>query len=514
MANTTEIKLPDIGDFDEVEVIEVLVKKGDEISKEQSIITLESDKASMEIPSPIAGVIDSLAVKLGDKIKYDDLILTLLLDDNNSDDIVDNKPNSKNTKIEIVPVPDIGDFDEVEVIEVLVKKGDEISKEQSVITLESDKASMEIPSPIAGVIDSLAVKLGDKVKLGDDILSVIVAKDDNNHSKQQAETPNKPTETQKAQDIKQVSKQADTNNKIQSVVEVTPSKDFHASPSIRKLARELGVDLAIVSGSGNNGRILETDVKVFVKQALAKGMGTSAIPSIASIDFTKFGEIEQVPLSRINKISSKHLSACWLNVPHVSQFDEANIDDLEQFRQKQKAKGIKLTPLVFIMKAVAKALQAHPRFNASLSSDGENLIIKKYINLGIAVDTPNGLIVPVIKAVDTKSISKLSQELTDISQRARESKLSMDDLAGGCLTISSLGGIGGTQFTPIVNSPEVAILGVSRAKIKPVWNGVEFSPQLMLPLALSYDHRVIDGAQGARFITDLVSLLADLRALL
>ncbi len=516
MTNKIEIKLPDIGDFDEVEVIEILVQKGDEISKEQSIVTLESDKASMEIPSPVAGIVDSIVVKLGDKVKYDDLIITLLTKetlltenkaDDNSNDVA-NSQNSKNSKIEFIPVPDIGDFDEVEVIEILVQKGNKISKEQSIVTLESDKASMEIPSPVAGIVDSIVVKLGDKVKLGSDILSLIITHADIDNKTKQVPTEIKQEETKNTQNTKQ------NLNTKQTVVEVTPSKDFHASPSMRKLARELGVDLAIVSGSGNNGRILETDVKAFVKQALTTGIGGSAIPNIPSVDFSKFGEIEQIPLTRINKLSAKHLSACWLNIPHVTQFDEANIDDLEQFRQKQKAQGNKFTPLIFIIKAVAKALQMHPRFNASLSSDGESLIIKKYINLGIAVDTPNGLIVPVLKAVNTKSITELSKELTNISQKARDGKLSMNDLAGSCFTISSLGGIGGMQFTPIVNAPDVAILGVSRSKIKPIWNGSEFVPQLMLPLALSYDHRVIDGAQGARFITDLVNLLADLRNLL
>ncbi len=427
--------------------------------------------------------------------------------------------------IQPIILPDIGDFDEVEVIEILVNVGDDIAKEDSIITLESDKASMEIPSPVAGKVVSLKVALGDKLKLGDLILELSVAQ----NSTAETETPAKISDTE-ISDTEAPSKTSalETVAKTQLTQTIEPDnaepidtdnnteQDSHASPSIRKLARELGANLAQIIGTGLKGRILEMDLKNHVKHALSQQNtnNTGVLPSVPTIDFAKFGAVEIQPLTRINKLSAKHLTACWLNIPHVTQFDEAHIDQMEAFRQSQKAKGNKLTPLVFVMRAVAQTLKMHPKFNASLDQTGEHLIIKKYINLGIAIDTPKGLVVAVIRDVAQKSFTELANELTETSHKARNGKLTPRDMQGGCFTISSLGGIGGTQFTPIVNAPEVAILGVSRAQIKPVWNGKDFSPTLTLPLALSYDHRVIDGAQGARFMRDLSRILGDIQEIL
>ncbi len=399
--------------------------------------------------------------------------------------------------IKNIQLPDIGDFDEVEVIEILVNVGDEINKEDSIITLESDKASMEIPTPIAGTVSSINVNLGDKISLGDLILELKTTAKDETVKTSQTQTQSTKTPPETA--TKKPSLENATTNLHES--------NSHASPSIRKLARELGVDLSKVAGTGKKDRVLEADLKSYVKKIITSDSMGSAIPRIPIVDFAKFGETKIQPLSRINKRSGKHLTACWLNVPHVTQFDEVNIEKMQAHRQTQKAKGIKLTPLVFIMKAVVKALEKHPRFNASLDKLGENLIFKKYFNLGIAVDTPNGLVVPVICNVGEKSLTELAIELSTTSENARQGKLKSADMQGGSFTISSLGGIGGTQFVPIVNAPEVAILGVSRAETKPVWNGKKFHPTPMLPLALSYDHRVIDGAQGGRFMADLNKIL-------
>ncbi|SMM99256.1 Dihydrolipoamide acetyltransferase component of pyruvate dehydrogenase complex [uncultured Candidatus Thioglobus sp.] len=506
MPNIKNIELPDIGDFDEVEVIEILVAVGDTINAEDSIITLESDKASMEIPSPFAGVITELKVTLGDKLKQGDVILSIQSEEakntkntentENSAEIVDTEP-----KIMPIIVPDIGEFDEVEVIEILVNAGDELNAEDSIITLESDKASMEIPTPVAGKVIDVQVALGDKVKIGALILnieSVAVETQTETIAETQVETPTP---------AKPIPAAAPTPEALNQAVSTLPKGDSHASPSIRKLARELGVDLSNVTGTGQKGRVLDADLKSYVKQILTTGTIGGALPKVPVIDFSKFGETETLALSRINKLSGKHLSACWLNIPHVTQFDEVNIDKMEAYRQAQKAQGVKLTPLVFIMKSVVEALQQYPRFNASLDESGENLILKKYLNLGIAMDTPKGLVVPVIRDVNNKSLVELATELAETSAKARNGKLKPADMQGASFTISSLGGIGGTQFTPIVNAPEVAILGVSRSFNKPIWNGEKFTPELTLPLALSYDHRVIDGAQGGRFMADLNKIL-------
>ncbi|HAO86908.1 MAG TPA: branched-chain alpha-keto acid dehydrogenase subunit E2 [Gammaproteobacteria bacterium] len=512
MSSIKNIELPDIGDFDEVEVIEILVSVGDTIAADDSIITLESDKASMEIPSPSAGTVTQININIGDKIKQGDSLISLESTQESEESTTEAEESSEpaaetSTKIVPVVVPDIGDFDEVEVIEILVSVGDELNEEDSIITLESDKASMEIPTPIAGTVNSINISLGDKLNLGDLILEMQSSGTTQAEAVTQ-EAPSAPAPTKPA-----VAAPAAKAN-ISETVSNVPAGDSHASPSIRKLARELGVDLSKVSGTGQKGRVLDTDLKGYVKQIVTSGGTGSAIPKVPVIDFSKFGETELQPLSRINKLSGKHLSACWLNIPHVTQFDEVNIDQMETFRQEQKAKGVKLTPLVFIMKAVIQALKQHSRFNSALDESGENLIIKKYFNLGIAMDTPNGLVVPVIRDVDQKSLSDLATELAETSAKARDGKLKPGDMQGAGFTISSLGGIGGTQFTPIVNAPEVAILGVSRSQTKPIWDGKNFVPTLMLPLALSYDHRVIDGAQGGRFMADLNSILQDIREIL
>jgi len=513
MSSIKNIELPDIGDFDEVEVIEILVSVGDTIAADDSIMTLESDKASMEIPSPFAGTVTQININIGDKIKQGDSLISLEITQESEESTIEEEESSEpvaetSTKIVPVVVPDIGDFDEVEVIEILVSVGDELNEEDSIITLESDKASMEIPTPVSGTVSNININLGDKLKLGDLILEM----QSSGATKAEAtvkEAPSAPAPTKPATVIAP----APTENTNESVSNV-PAGDSHASPSIRKLARELGVDLSKVTGTGQKGRVLDTDLKAYVKQIITSGATGSAIPKVPVIDFSKFGETELQPLSRINKLSGKHLSACWLNIPHVTQFDEVNIDQMEAFRQEQKAKGVKLTPLVFIMKAVIQALKQHPRLNSALDESGENLIIKKYFNLGIAMDTPNGLVVPVIRDVDQKSLSDLATELAETSAKARDGKLKPGDMQGAGFTISSLGGIGGTQFTPIVNAPEVAILGVSRSQTKPIWDGKNFVPTLMLPLALSYDHRVIDGAQGGRFMSNLNSILQDIREIL
>lgn len=427
------------------------------------------------------------------------------------------------SNIQTITLPDLGDFDEIEVIEVLISKGDSIDIDDSLITLESDKATMEIPSPFTGVIESITVDVGDKISEGSSIATIAVS-EQSTEAEEEAPVENKPAEVETA---KQPAPAAATPPPppapvSQPAAEVPANgSSSHASPAIRRFARELGVDIANVSGSGEKGRVLKEDVNNYVKSAL-QSTSTSgiSIPSSPAIDFSKFGEIETMALSRIKKISGAHLHKSWVTVPHVTQFDEADITDLETFRKslakEADRKGLRLTPLVFIMKAAVAALQAFPEFNASLDPSGENLILKKYFNIGVAVDTPNGLMVPVIKDVDKKGIFDLAKEVSEVAARARDGKLMPADLQGGCFSISSLGGIGGTQFTPIVNAPEVAILGVARSKMQPVYQtDGSFSARNILPLALSYDHRVIDGAQGARFTSYLSQVITDMkRALL
>ena len=404
-------------------------------------------------------------------------------------------PTAKN-----VNLPDIGDFDSVDVIEILVKIGDLVKENDSIITLETDKATMEIPAPFSGKVTNLAIKVGDKVSHGDLILTV---ESDSEPSESESEPSVKSKEPEPEVSLEDSTPAKDKPNKLdqkKEEISLDTESGSHASPSIRKLARELGVSLSKISGSGQKGRILAEDLKSYVKQIVTTG----------NID----DEVEILPLSRIKKISGKHLTHCWSTIPHVTQFDEVNIEQMEQFRQHQKERNIKLSPVVFIMKAVVQVLKNHPSFNASLDENGENLVIKKYFNLGIAVDTPSGLVVPVVRDVGKKSLIELAEELKETSERAREGLLKPEEMRNAGFTISSLGGIGGTQFTPIINSPEVAILGVSRTQIKPIWNGESFEPTAILPLALSYDHRVIDGAEAARFMADLNQVLRNITEML
>jgi len=547
-----QVVVPDIGDFKNVEVIEVLVKPGDAVTKEQSLITLESDKATMEIPSPSAGVVKEIKVKTGDKVSQGSPILLLDAQEEAAKAAPRTAEAPKKSEApraaspapaaasaspagvgaaQTVAVPDIGDFKEVEVIEVLVKPGDKVAKEQSLITLESDKATMEIPSPAAGVVKELKIKTGDKVSQGAPIL-VLEAADQ--RAEPRAAEP-RPTPKQDAPKSTPAAAAAGTRpaaapQPVPAAPREEPGAKPHASPSVRKFARELGVDLAQVQGSGPKGRILHGDVQAFVKGALAGGVvratpaakGGGALPfnlpAWPDVDFAKFGPIEAKPLSRIQKLSGPYLHRNWISIPHVTQCDDADITDLEAFRKAQTAetekRGFKLTMLAFMIKACVTALKQFPQFNSSLDKSGENLIIKHYYHIGVAVDTPGGLVVPVVRDADRKGVFDLAQELADISKVARDGKLKPTDLQGGTFSISSLGGIGGNYFTPIINAPEVAILGVSRGAMRPVWNGKEFAPRLMLPVSLSYDHRVIDGATAARFTTFLVSVLSDIRKLI
>ena len=532
----TSVVVPDIGDFKEVEVIEVLVKPGDAVTKEQSLITLESDKATMEIPSPAAGVVKELRIKTGDKVSKGSPIL--VLDEKKSGEKKAEEKKAEEKKAPAAPkpappqaaspapahtvsVPDIGDFKEVEVIEVLVKPGDAVAKEQSLITLESDKATMEIPSPAAGVVRELKVAVGDKVSKNSAILVLEGAGD------RRAEA--RPAEPKPARQPEPLAVPAPIANPTARPVPREPREETatkaHASPSVRKFARELGVDLARVQGSGPKGRIVHADVQGFVKGVLKEGKAPAQakgdatlpfdLPAWPEVDFAKFGPVEKVALTRIQRLSGPYLHRNWISIPHVTQFDEADITELEAFRKSQTAetekKGFKLTMLAFMIKACVTALREYPQFNASLDRSGDSVIVKKYYHIGVAVDTPEGLVVPVVRDADRKGVFDLAKELTEISKLAREKKLKAGDMQGGTFSISSLGGIGGTSFTPIINAPEVAILGVSRATMRQAWNGKEFLPRLVLPLSLSYDHRVIDGATAARFTTYLVSVLSDIR---
>jgi pyruvate dehydrogenase E2 component (dihydrolipoamide acetyltransferase) len=534
----SQVVVPDIGDFKEVEVIEILVKPGDAVSKEQSLITLESDKATMEIPSPAAGVVKELKIKTGDKVSKGSPILELDAKDETAKKDAQKAPApsapSGNGGTTTVPVPDIGDFKEVEVIEVLVKPGDSVAKEQSLITLESDKATMEIPSPTAGTVKEIRLKVGDKVSKGAPILVLAASVSGANPAPAAAPAAAAPAAaapTPKPAPSAAPSPApapAPSGRPVPREPQEETGHKPHASPSVRKFARELGVELSRVRGSGPKGRVLHEDVQAFVKGALS-GVGAAApaaaggalpfnLPAWPEVDFAKFGPVETRPLSRIQKLSGPYLHRNWISIPHVTQFDEADITDLEAFRKSQTAqtekKGFKVTMLAFLVKASVTALREYPVFNASLDKSGENLILKKYFHIGVAVDTPGGLVVPVVRDADRKGVIDIAHELADISKLARDGKLKAGDMQGGSFSISSLGGIGGTSFTPIINAPEVAILGVSRSAMRPLWNGKEFAPRLMLPLSLSYDHRVIDGATAARFSTFLVSVLSDIRKLI
>ena len=527
--SVVEIFVPDIGG-DEVNVTDILVNVGDNVAVEQSIINVEGDKASMEVPAPQAGVVKEILIKAGDKVKTGSLIMKFEVAGASSaaqPQVASSAPASVATTsaVQDVNVPDIGG-DEVNVTEIMVKVGDTVAEEQSLITVEGDKASMEVPAPFAGVVKEIIVKAGDKVKTGSLIMKFEVVGSAPAPKEQAAPQPS-PTPQVAAPVSSATQAPASQEN-------VTASATFaYATPVVRRLAREFGVNLDKVKGTGRKGRILKEDVQAYVKAAIkavesgtvapaastgASGAGLGLLPW-PKVDFSKFGETEEVELGRIQKISGANLHRNWVMIPHVTQWDKADITDLEAFRKEQNVLAekqkldVKITPLVFIMKAAAKALEAYPRFNSSLSEDGQRLTLKKYVNIGVAVDTPNGLVVPVFKDVNKKGIIELSRELAEISKKARAGKLTASDMQGGCFTISSLGGIGGTHFTPIVNAPEVAILGVSKSEMTPVWNGKDFTPRLMLPLSLSYDHRVIDGADGARFITFINGVLSDLRRL-
>ncbi|EIZ1352171.1 pyruvate dehydrogenase complex dihydrolipoyllysine-residue acetyltransferase [Vibrio vulnificus] len=528
-----EVCVPDIGG-DEVEVTEILVAVGDSIAEEQSLLTVEGDKASMEVPAPFAGTLKEIKVAAGDKVSTGSLVMIFEVAGSGAAapaPVAAAAPaaapaasGAGTQERKEVNVPDIGG-DEVEVTEIMVAVGDTVTEEQSLITVEGDKASMEVPAPFAGTVKEIKVAAGDKVSTGSLIMVFEVAG-----------TPVAgavPAPAAPAQAAAPAAAPAAKPAAAPAATEFEENNDYaHASPVVRRLAREFGVNLSKVKGSGRKSRILKEDVQAYVKDALkrlesgavaaASGKGDGAALGLLpwpKVDFSKFGETEVQPLSRIKKISGANLHRNWVMIPHVTQWDNADITELENFRKEQNAieakkdSGMKITPLVFIMKAAAKALEAFPAFNSSLSDDGESLILKKYVNIGIAVDTPNGLVVPVFKDVNKKGIYELSEELMVVSKKARAGKLTAADMQGGCFTISSLGGIGGTAFTPIVNAPEVGILGVSKSEIKPVWNGKEFAPRLQLPLSLSYDHRVIDGAEGARFITYLNECLSDIRRL-
>ncbi|AXP60074.1 MULTISPECIES: pyruvate dehydrogenase complex dihydrolipoyllysine-residue acetyltransferase [Haemophilus] len=548
-----QIQIPDIGS-DEVTVTEVMVNVGDTISVDQSIINVEGDKASMEVPAPEAGVVKEILVKVGDKVSTGTPMLVLEaagaapaadeptapVADAPTAPVVATAPTA--SAIVEVNVPDIGG-DEVNVTEIMVAVGDTITEEQSLITVEGDKASMEVPAPFGGVVKEILVKSGDKVSTGSLIMRFEVlgaapaASASASTSAPQTAAPATTAQAPQAAAPDTTAQAAQSNNNVSglSQEQVEASTGYaHATPVIRRLAREFGVNLDKVKGTGRKGRIVKEDIEAYVKTAVkayesgataqatgngvANGAGLGLLPW-PKVDFSKFGEIEEVELSRINKISGANLHRNWVIIPHVTHFDKADITDLEAFRKEQNALaekqklGVKITPVVFIMKAVAKALEAYPRFNSSITEDAQRLILKKYINIGVAVDTPNGLVVPVFKNVNKKGIIELSRELMEVSKKAREGKLTASDMQGGCFTISSLGGIGTTHFAPIVNAPEVAILGVSKSSMEPVWNGKEFAPRLILPMSLSFDHRVIDGADGARFISYLGSVLADLRRL-
>ncbi len=527
-AESKDVAVPDIGS-DEVEVTEIMVKVGDTVEAEQSLITVEGDKASMEVPAPFAGVVKEIKISTGDKISTGSLIMVFETAGSGSAP-AEAKPEVKEeaaaapaaaSGAKEVAVPDIGD-DEVEVTEIMVKVGDKVAAEQSLITVEGDKASMEVPAPFAGTVKEIKISTGDKVKTG----SMIMVFEVEGAAPAAAAPAAAP---QQAEPAKQEAKAAPAPAKAESKGEFAENDAYvHATPVIRRLAREFGVNLSKVKGTGRKGRILKEDVQSYVKDAVkraesapaaAAGGGMPGMLPWPKVDFSKFGEIEEVELGRIQKISGANLSRNWIVIPHVTQHDKADITEVENFRKQQndeaakKKLDLKITPLVFIMKAVAKALEEFPRFNSSLSEDGQKLTLKKYINIGVAVDTPNGLVVPVFKDVNKKGIVELSNELSVISKKARDGKLTAGEMQGGCFTISSLGGIGGTSFTPIVNAPEVAILGVSKSSMEPVWNGKEFVPRLMLPLSLSFDHRVIDGAAGARFAAYIATVMADIRRL-
>ncbi|XOB63767.1 dihydrolipoyllysine-residue acetyltransferase [Campylobacterota bacterium DY0563] len=574
MSKIVDIFIPDLGADKDVDLIDIMVAVGDTVEEEDGLITLETEKASMDVPTTHGGVIKEILVKVGDKVNSGDLIARVEVEEEgtseeapaaepaktetpapttsapttesaNSSEPMDLKSAEDELKaisasgaeiscqfvneqticsvVEEVYIPDLGADKDVDLIDVMVSVGDTVELDDGLITLETEKASMDVPAPFAGEILELFVKAGDKVNSGDLIAKMVktVVMESKVPTPAKA-APVAAPEKREEKEPATVQAAAASVTAESSTVLQEKSKKVYASPSVRRLAREFGVDLGFVKGSGRKGRILKDDVKAYVKEQLNKpavaaggtGLGF-AFPELKEVDFSQFGEIETVELSRIQKISGPSLHRNWVSMPHVTQFDETDITEMEEFRKAQNAiaDGFKLSPLVFVVKAVAKALAIHPKFNASLTPDGQSLVMKKYFHIGVAVDTPNGLVVPVIKDADKKGFKEIALELADLSAKAREGKLKAPDMQGASFTISSLGGIGGTYFTPIINAPEVAILGLSKSQMKPVWNGEEFAPRLMLPLSLSYDHKVIDGADGARFTTTLSQLLSDIRLL-
>jgi pyruvate dehydrogenase E2 component (dihydrolipoamide acetyltransferase) len=552
MSQAIEVKVPDIGDYKDIPVIEVLVKAGDTVEKEQSLVTLESDKATMDVPSPASGTVKEVKVKLGDTVSEGTLIVLL-----DGEGAAAAKPMQGNGAaapaatpapaaapapapapapaaatgggVQEVKVPDIGDYKDVPVIEVAVKVGDRVEKEQSLVTLESDKATMDVPSPAAGVVKELKVKVGDTVSEG---TLIVLLESEAGGAAAPAPAPAAAKQEEKPSDAPAAPSPAPTQPSALAQAPVIQAGEggayraSHASPSVRKFARELGVDVSRVQGTGPKGRITQEDVTAFVKGVMtgqrgapaaaaapAAGGGELGLLPWPKIDFTKFGPIDPKPLSRIKKISGANLHRNWVMIPHVTNNDEADITDLEalrvQLNKENEKSGVKFTMLAFVIKAVVAALKKFPTFNASL--DGDNLVFKQYYHVGFAADTPNGLVVPVIRDADKKGLVDIAREMSELSKLAREGKLKPDQMQGGCFSISSLGGIGGTNFTPIINAPEVAILGLSRSAMKPVWDGKQFVPRLTLPLSLSYDHRVIDGAEAARFNAYVGSILADFR---
>ncbi|TND52988.1 pyruvate dehydrogenase complex dihydrolipoyllysine-residue acetyltransferase [Aeromonas veronii] len=526
-----DVHVPDIGD-DEVDVTEIMVAVGDMVEADQSIIAVEGDKASMEVPAPFAGRVVEIKVAAGAKVSTGSLVMVFEVAGSAPAAVA--APAQAAAPVAAAPVaaaakevnvPDIGG-DEVEVTEIMVAVGDKVEADQSLIAVEGDKASMEVPAPFAGVVKEIKVKAGDKVSTGSLIMVFEVA-----GAAPAAAPVAQAADPVAAAPVAAAPAPAPVAQAAAAATDFVANDAYvHASPAVRRLAREFGVNLAKVKASGRKGRIVKEDVQAYVKDAIKRAESAPASAGVAGgnglgvlpwpkVDFSKFGDVEEVELTRIQKISGPNLHRNWVMIPHVTQFDEADTTELEAFRKEQNAMlekqkaDVKITPLVFILKAAAKALEAHPRFCSSLSEDGSKLIMKKYIHIGVAVDTPNGLVVPVVRDVNKKGIMELSRDLAEISKKARAGKLTAADMQGGCFTISSLGGIGGTSFTPIVNAPEVAILGVSKSEMKPKWNGKEFAPRLMLPLALSYDHRVIDGADGARFITTMNGVLSDIRRL-
>jgi pyruvate dehydrogenase E2 component (dihydrolipoamide acetyltransferase) len=539
-----EVVVPDLGDFADVEIIDILVKPGDQVSAEQGLVTLETEKATMDVPSPAAGRVGELKVKVGDRVSTGHVIMSLEAAGGSSaaaappaqpaagaaakppraataqqEGRAPGQPGSgsANGSPRVVTVPDLGDFAGVEIIDILVKPGDRVAAEQGLLTLETEKASMDVPAPEAGEIVELKAKVGDRVSAGDPLLVLRPAVGAAQPAAAPAQAPAAPAQPAAAQPgaPKAAPKPVAARAMAPSRVASTPTSFgvAHASPSVRKLARELGVDLGRVRGSGNKSRVTADDVKAFVKEIMQGGGAGAALPAVPAVDFAKYGRVDTEPLSRIQKISGPRLHASWVNIPHVVQHDEADITDLEEKRaalkEQAQERGIKLTPLAFVIRACALLLAEMPHFKASLAAGGESLVIKHYTHIGFAADTPNGLVVPVIRDADKKDVYELAEALAKLSERARAGKLTADDIQGGVFTVSSLGGIGGRFFSPIINAPEVAILGVSRHQWQPVYRGSLFVPRLMLPLSLSYDHRVIDGAKAVRFTTRLGEILAD-----